>query len=65
MNSAPAATLRSWTGVSFRGVRRAPASAAISTGVHGGRAVVGFVSASERPVALPQSRWEESMHALP
>ena len=35
------------------------------TGVHGGRDVVGFVSANDDPVARAQSRCDDSMHALP
>ena len=51
--------------VSLRGVRRAPASVPRSTGIHGGREVVGFVSANDDPVARAQSRCDDSMHALP
>ncbi len=65
MNSAPAATCRSCIVVCFRGVSRVPASVPISTGTQGGRAVVGAVSENGRPVALPHSRCEDSMHAFP
>ena len=65
MNSAPAATCRSCIVVSLRGVSRAPASVPISTGTHGGRDVVGDVSAKDRPVTAPQSRCDEAMHAFP
>ncbi len=65
MNSAPAATCRSWIVVSLRGVSRAPASVPISTGTQGGRAVVGAVSANVLPVTEAHSRCEDDMHAFP
>ena len=65
MNVAPAVSCSSWMVVSLRGVRRAPASVPRSTGIHGGREVVGFVSANDDPVARAQSRCDDNMHALP
>ena len=65
MNVAPASTCRSWIVVSLRGFRRHPASVPSSTGVHGGRAVVGRVCANDEPVAREHRRCEAIMQALP